>query len=346
MINSTGNQTAEMQPPVTLVQKKKYVEGLSFLRGIAALSVCLYHYTGGALPKLKDPSIEAFFANGWLGVDIFFVISGFIIPYSLLGKDYSVSGFFSYMKKRIIRINPPAYVALGLVLAQWYVIDYFIAHNQTYTGELTMLQLLHNMLFTVPFTHFKWIVGIFWTLAIEFQFYIFIGLLFNFVFEKFNILKFVVVFLLASVLHYLPFESRENFFYYSPLFAMGGAALLYHNETIDLKKYILLLSVFTVIAWFQLLPYIAMTGLATAAFISFLKVRNKVADFFGKISYSLYLIHVLIGTTCEFFLIRIFSPEPLLNKILMILFCLGAAVAAAYLFYILIEKRFMKLASK
>lgn len=326
--------------------KKKFVEGLSFLRGIAALSVCLYHFTGGALPKLKDPAIERFFSNGWLGVDVFFVISGFIIPYSLLGKDYSISKLFPYMKKRIIRINPPAYVALGLVLAQWYFIDYAIAHDTKYTSGLTVWQLVHNMLFTIPFTHYKWVVGIFWTLAIEFQFYIFIGLLFNTIYEKFSIATFIIIFLGASALQYLPFESKENFFHYSSLFALGGVALLYHAGRISIKFYILLLVTFFIITWVQILPLIAITGLATVIFINFFKVKNKITDFFGNISYSFYLVHVLVGTTCEFFLIRLINPEPLINKIVMLLLSLMIAVSCAYVFYLLIEKRFMKLANK
>lgn len=348
IVNTTTCETKfNDQPAENAVtpSKKRFVEGLSFLRGVAALSVCLYHFTGGALPKLRDPSIERFFSNGWLGVDVFFVISGFIIPYSLLGKGYLINKFFPYMKKRIIRINPPAYVALGLVLAQWYFIDYVITHGTKYTGGLTIWQLLHNMLFTIPFTYYKWIVGIFWTLAIEFQFYIFIGLLFNIIYEKFSIATFVAIFLGAAALQYLPFESKENFFHYSSLFALGGIALLYHAGRIGIKFYILLLITFFVITWIQLLPLIAITGLATVIFINFFKVKNKITDFFGKISYSFYLVHVLVGTTCEFFLIRFINPEPLINKIVMLLLSLAIAVGCAYVFYLLVEKRFMKLAN-
>ncbi|MFD1466667.1 acyltransferase family protein [Hymenobacter caeli] len=330
----------------TVVPPKKFVEGLGFLRGVAALSVCLYHFTGGALPKLRDPSIERFFTNGWLGVDIFFVISGFIIPYSLVGKNYSIFGFFGYIKKRIIRINPPAYVGLGLVLAQWYFIDYFIAHNNKYTAGLSLPQLINNITFTIPFTHYKWIVAIFWTLAIEFQFYIFIGLLFNKIFENFNPFVFLLIFLSAAALQYLPFTSRENFFHYSSLFALGGLALCYHRGLIGIKSYAVLLAIFFIIAWVQLLPYIAIIGLVTVMFISFFKVKNRVADFFGKISYSFYLIHFLVGSTCEFFLIRIFSPDPLINKIIMLLISLIISTGCAYVFYNLVEKQFMKLANK
>ena len=163
-------------------KEKKHVQGLDFLRAVAALSVCLYHFSGVALPKVTNVYMKPMFAYGWLGVDIFFVISGFIIPYSLLGKGYSLREFGPYIAKRIIRINPPAYAAMALVLLQWFLIDRFFNHNQVYTGGITLNQIIHNMLFTVPFTQYKWVVGIFWTLAIEFQFYIFIGLFFRVLF--------------------------------------------------------------------------------------------------------------------------------------------------------------------
>ncbi|RZK41488.1 MAG: acyltransferase, partial [Hymenobacter sp.] len=194
---------------------RRYVAGLSLLRGLAALSVGLYHCTGAVLPKLNVPEVQHIFKNGWLGVEVFFVISGFVIPYSLLGKEYSPKKILPYMAKRIVRINPPAYLAMLLVLAQWYLIDYVISHRISYTKDVSVTQLVHNILFTVPFSEYKWVIGIFWTLAIEFQFYIFIGLLFNVLFERKSIGYFIVVFLGIGLVQYLPFKSIENFFHFS-----------------------------------------------------------------------------------------------------------------------------------
>lgn len=246
----------------------KHVSGLALLRGIAALSVALYHYTGAVLPKFHVDSVGAFFSKGYLGVEVFFVISGFVIPYSLLGKGYTPKRFFAYILKRIVRINPPAYLAMFMVLTLWYLRDHFVAHRIEYTAGLSLAQIIHNMLFTIPFTHYKWVIGIFWTLAIEFQFYIFIGLTFSFLFEKNKVFAFVGVFLLvALVQQYLQahaiLRSEENFFQYSTLFAMGGLTLFKKQERISTPLYLALLLLFAGICFYQLAIYHALVGVST-----------------------------------------------------------------------------------
>lgn len=326
---------------------KKYVKGLDFLRAVAALSVCLYHFSGVALPKVTNVYMKPLFASGWLGVDIFFVISGFIIPYSLLGKQYSVRQIGPYLAKRIIRINPPAYAALALVLLQWFLIDRFINHNQVYTGEITLPQILHNMIFTVPFTHYKWVVGIFWTLAIEFQFYIFIGLFFNFLFESKGLLwKFVLGYAGVSLLQYLPFADFRNFFHYSSLFAMGGITMLYHQNRIARREFMTVMVLFTALAYWQLDSSITVTGVLTSVAILLTRVENKLFALIGKISYSFYLIHVLVGTTAEFVLVRVITPDTEIKKVVITLLCIVSALAGAYMFYTFIEKPFIDLAKK
>lgn len=340
MLNS---QTAEAK--VALKPEKKYIHGLDFLRAVAALSVCLYHFSGAALPKVINIYMKPAFANGWLGVDIFFVISGFIIPYSLLGKGYSVRQFGSYIIKRVIRINPPAYVAIVLVLAQWFLIDYVINHNRVYTGEISLPQIFHNLLFTAPFTQYKWVVGIFWTLAIEFQFYVFIGLIFGFLFEG-KLWQFVLGYFLISLLQFLPFADFRNFFHFSSLFAIGGITLLYHQSRVNKVEYVVVMLLFTAVAYWQLGFLITLVGVLTAMAILFTSIENKAFSLVGKMSYSFYLIHVLLGTTCEFVLIRIINPNTEIKKVVITLLCVVFALLGSYLFYFFVEKPFIELAKK
>jgi peptidoglycan/LPS O-acetylase OafA/YrhL len=343
-VTPTSSIALPASPPV--VNRAKYVAGLALLRGLAALSVGLYHFTGAVLPKLRIDSVQAIFSNGWLGVDVFFVISGFVIPYSLLGKRYSPQKFLPYIGKRIVRINPPAYLAMLLVLAQWYLIDKVLTHKVNYIKDVTLAQIGHNVFFTVPFSEYKWVIGIFWTLAIEFQFYIFIGLLFNLLFEKKSILTFVLVFLALGLVQYLPFQSIENLFHFSALFALGGITLFKQQSRITNTRYVVLLLLFTGVAYAEIGLYEAGIGFLTAVAIQYLSFENAFSRFLGNISYSFYLVHALVGSTCEFLLTKYISTAPVANRLTMLALCLMASIGCAYIFYLLIERPFMKLAGR
>lgn len=323
-----------------------YLLGLNSIRAVAALSVCLYHFTNGALPKVVVPAIKGLFSQGRLGVDVFFVLSGFIIPYSLLGKSHHISGLSTYFKKRIIRINPPAYAAMLLTLGQGIFTDKIIHHNNEYINQLSAGKIINNILFTVPFTDYHWITGIFWTLAIEFQFYIFIGLFFSLMFEHRHIGWFVGGYLIAQALQYVPGLAHDSFFQYSSLFALGGVALLWQQQRLSKLEYLGLTVLFTGLAYFYLGTYGALTGIATMLAINLVKTSIPGLDFLGRISYSFYLLHLLIGTTSEFVLIKFIPPTTVANKLLITGLAISAAIISAYIFHRFVEQPFMKIASR
>lgn len=326
---------------------KHYLPGLDNLRAVAALSVCLFHYTNGALPKAIVPSVQQAFSKGVLGVVIFFVLSGFLIPYSLLGKNHQLSGFFLYIKKRIIRINPPAYAALLLIIIQWIIIDRFIQHSNAYTSGLSVGQIVSNVLFIVPFTSYKWLNGVFWTLAIEFEFYLFIGLLFSIMFERHHIRWFIVAYLLAAVVQYVvPALAVGSFFEYSAVFALGGTTLLWQQQRLTPALYVGCLLLFGGISFWQQGGYVAGTALATTLAINTIKVNVPGLGFIGKISYSLYLLHVLIGNVSEFVLVKLIPPTSVSAKLLITGLALVTAIIGSYIFYRLVEQPCMRLASK
>jgi peptidoglycan/LPS O-acetylase OafA/YrhL len=339
--NGRTSATVEAAPKAI---PKPYLAGLDALRAVAALSVCLYHCTGGMLPKLVVPAVKQAFAYGYLGVDIFFVISGFIIPYSLLGKNYRVAGIFAYLKKRVVRITPPAYVSLLLIIGQWYFIDKFINHNTQYTGTLSLGRVVHNVLFTVPFTHYGWISTLFWTLAIEFQFYLFIGLLFNYLFSR-PLAWFVGIYALVAAAFVLPAAQAAGFLHYSTLFALGGLALLWQQRRLSWLAYAGTLLLFGGLAYWQLGPYAALLGVGTALAINAITFRIPVLSALGKISYSLYLVHGIVATTAEFVLLKLLPPTTDARKLALTVACLLLAIGGSFLFYTLVEKPFLRLAA-
>lgn len=92
---------------------RKHIETISGLRALAVLSVVIFHANSAWLP------------GGFVGVDIFFVISGFVVAHSVLGGAYPdfASYFQSFYRRRFQRILPAlfAYIVVAVVLSVLFV---------------------------------------------------------------------------------------------------------------------------------------------------------------------------------------------------------------------------------
>jgi peptidoglycan/LPS O-acetylase OafA/YrhL len=320
---------------------------LDSLRGLAAISVCLFHFSNGSnLTKFYSAHLAHAFSYGYLGVEAFFVISGFVIPYSLYNTDYQISKFGNYFLKRAARICPPAYVNLLLILTQWVWVDYVLHHASGHLASVTLPQVLANLLFVVPFTSHRWLNGVFWTLALEFQFYVVVGLLFTHIFASNAFYRLLIIGVALSLAAYLPGLPSQNYLQYNSFFMLGGATLLYKSQDVSLYEYLALLAVFSGITCIIISPLTMVLALATALCIAFVKLQHPVLSFFGKISYSLYLTHFLAGSTSEFIFSAIYRPSSELGNGIAILLCFGAALVVAYGFFIVVEKPFIKLSKR
>lgn len=94
---------------------------LDILRGVAALSVSWYHFTNGNSAFLPDGTLKTSGEYGWLGVEVFFVISGFIIPFTLARSGYRLADYGTFLVKRVVRLDPPYLVAIALIIALGYL---------------------------------------------------------------------------------------------------------------------------------------------------------------------------------------------------------------------------------
>ncbi|MEO6725174.1 MAG: acyltransferase family protein [Blastocatellia bacterium] len=99
----------------------KRIHTLDALRGIASLAVCWFHLTNGNPAFLPDGWLKLSGKFGWLGVEMFFVISGFIIPFSMRRAGYSIGDFPRFILKRIVRLDPPYLVAIVLTIGLAYL---------------------------------------------------------------------------------------------------------------------------------------------------------------------------------------------------------------------------------
>jgi peptidoglycan/LPS O-acetylase OafA/YrhL len=331
-------------PPPAAPRPKAHITILDGLRGIAALSVCLYHFTGGAMSTFRHPVMQFVGHRGYLGVEMFFVISGFIIPFALARSNYSLGHFGKFMVRRFVRIGPPAYLAMGILAGTCFLVDYFHLSPEPFSKPITWPMLVHNLLFTIPFTSYPWINGIFWTLSIEFEFYLVLGLVFPLVRKYWW--GILALGLALSASNYIPGMPEPTLFHYNVLFTFGMAAWLMFDKLISRPYFFALLGLFSVIGVFQIPAPHVLAGLATALAIVYVRFSNPVATFFGNISYSLYLLHVIVGATVELLLIRLIPVVNLATVVLSLLICIGSAVGISYLFYRYVETPFMRLSGQ
>jgi peptidoglycan/LPS O-acetylase OafA/YrhL len=159
-------------PTITRVKASaKHYAALDGLRGIAILDVMLYHFTGGY--KGTNPVLRIWGAiadSGWMGVDLFFVLSGFLITGILFDTALTENKAKNFYARRALRIFPLFYgVLVGFLLLTP------ILHLHWRPGHLLFFFYMSNMtdIFapTLGPVH-AWInLGHLWSLAVEEQFY-------------------------------------------------------------------------------------------------------------------------------------------------------------------------------
>ncbi len=308
------------------------ISSVDQLRGIASLSVCWFHLT-------NTYPIESLIRNsgwyGWLGVEMFFVISGFVIPYAMYEARYQVGeDWFQFMKKRVIRIEPPYLVMVAVIPVLWYLSSLAPGYQGDPVEIDTTQVLLHvgylNGFFDVP-----WLNPVFWTLAIEFQFYLLVSLSLGLMSHTNGVIR--VTTLVVMIGSSLLLTSDVLVFKYLPLFAMGIVVFQLRTGLVQSLEGVILLSLSAGVLTFTLGWMITTVGLFTALVIllySGARVRGLV--FLGAISYSLYLVHIPIGGRVVNLVSRFTDSE--LGMLFTSLLATVVSIIAAYLLYRLVER--------
>jgi len=145
-------------------------ESLDLLRFAAALSVTLYHlgfrgWINEASGYLPFPWLASIFRYGYLGVDAFFVISGFVILMTVQNH-----GPREFVASRIVRLYPAYWFCVIAAFVCFYLFDGKTSPQHWLTGVV-------NMSMLQEFVGVEHVDGVYWTLAIELRFYLLVLLL-------------------------------------------------------------------------------------------------------------------------------------------------------------------------
>lgn len=310
------------------MKTKTKISSIQELRGISALMVVMCHF--GA--ELKNyPILKKILHRGENGVQIFFFISGYIIIYSLISNRYTIQSFFRFLIKRSLRIDPPYFVSIILLLVTFAFFQNDLSLNNS-AFRLNYQQFIAHILYYLPFTSYPFYSHIYWTLCIEFQFYILVGLLY---FLSNNIVYKSAFIFLFAICQSIPVLNSYYFVTnYGAIFG-AGMALMHFNEK---KNQIFLFNILVCLIIIYLRSGIVIAGMLLIAglIINFKVSIFKPLNFLGEISYSLYITHIIVLFYFTGFLNIIDKNRS--YELAYMLLEVSLSIVFSYLFYLIFEK--------
>ncbi|WP_137918855.1 acyltransferase [Hydrogenophaga sp. 2FB] len=290
---------------------------LDWLRGLAALAVVMFHYfykgpKEGWVQENQHPILETVASYGYLGVHLFFMISGYVIM--MTAQNSSLRRFVA---SRVARLIPAFWICMTLTV----IIELLVPSSPfkpaswaQYVANLTMLPKAFGQ---------EPIDGAYWSLAVEINFYAWIALIIA-VGQLKRIETFLVLWLGLSLVNFLrPMYPVEVFTsaHWAPLFSAGAFFFLVrHSGWTPLRRFGMFaaLVLACLYAWRETGPvadvaqlmrfgkgphHLIVQGIMVLYFLLFAAVtmgwirmeNSKWGDLSGRLTYPLYLVHQNAG---------------------------------------------------
>jgi peptidoglycan/LPS O-acetylase OafA/YrhL len=301
---------------------------LDGLRGVAILLVMGFHYfyhlesfyyKSTLYPYGETFSNVVIFKYGYMGVELFFIISGFVIAMTL----ESSKSLLDFAIRRFVRIWPALIVSaiVTFFLLNWSDAPFALTRRQFWPNFLPSLTLTPTSLWSGLFPKVDFVTGVYWSLVVEIRFYM-IALVLYWLFARQNLARNLVIFTVliyvvrALLRRWLPGYNGvyDGFFIpdYMPWFAAGAVFYEVYKERLAKPAALILLAVaYALIARISLNyapigrdPVVASSfALLFLALFWFLSTRPGSMRAFearplvwiGECSYSIYLYHYVVG---------------------------------------------------
>jgi peptidoglycan/LPS O-acetylase OafA/YrhL len=284
---------------------------IDMLRFIAALAVMLHHYTfrgfaADHLTVLSYPEMVPFSKYGYLGVDLFFMISGFVILMASLNHNWR-----HFIISRIVRLYPAFWFCCSVT----FLCRLFLGDDK-YSPSL--VQYFVNLTMLQPLFGIDSIDGVYWTLFVEIRFYFFVFLILL-LRQTHRLKHFLAAWLFFSIvltIWHSRYVGAVLITSHAPYFIAGALFYLIYSEGTSICKSVLIIASLIVILFQSHQTLIEMqqhfqtsfnswivTAILTTYFIAFFLISTNRLRFvssskyliFGAITYPLYLIHQRVG---------------------------------------------------
>ncbi len=360
------------------------IVALDGLRGIAIFLVLLRHATypvvaasepGGAL---NNPIINLM-VNGWMGVDLFFVLSGFLIGSHVMRmRESAVDGKFAwgrYMQNRFLRIVPTYAFVVAIVVAGLIPLYNVGTHDLAF-------RIFYHALFLQDYLPSNFIVA-FWSLGVEEKFYLLapfvigLGFMWQARWRHGMLMAFSLMILLsvlsrtvgAMVLENVPYQTffevfRSPFHHCLDALGLGMVAALLHKNGVA-KTYghhmvwlgaggvLLLLTTSQLLAEISVWDMVLQPTLIASCFALMVLgaaygggpkrvLESRTLIVHARLSYPLYLIHMAV-IPLAWALSGAQTSDGLVGLLRFLPFYAALAYGAAYGIHVLVEKPFLEI---
>lgn len=343
---------------------------LDVVRGLAILLVLIWHY----LEPVRDtsPFLSVPITLFWSGVDLFFVLSGFLIGGTLLNNATTKNYYQVFYIRRSARILP-----LYWLVCISFLFFKYVPINGLDEKQLNSLSLKYFFTFTQNFimAQYKAFSGpwldVTWSLAVEEQFYIFLSLLIRMFSKSIILVVTVGLILVAPIIRsFLPSMPafvlplpRADSLMLGVLLALiwqtkDGQAFFYKYAFVFRWSFVFLFCIIGVLSyqgpfigdaythfWLALFYLnLIILSLISSSKLAELFLGNKLLEWFGLRSYGIYLLHKPVQVLVDLWLVDFTTP--IIHQWLIILVSTLITLGISELSYRFIEMPFIRLGHK
>lgn len=344
--------------------KTSRIQYLDSIRGIAAMIVVVFHFMAWRWGDTLQFNIAAFVFNGTEAVSFFFVLSGFVLSYSYVNSSRKIE-FGRYLYKRILRLYP-AYVLNILLLFIYDLRDY--SFESIFIRYERVLPIKEWLMFQD--THDLYVPG--WTLQIEIiysviiiglillyrkhPYWLLLPLIGSYVIGSPDIRLYMNHFIMGICLSIIYPKLKDVSFAATRFYPWRWAiyALIFVLFSfVNIARFFKPIDDMFHLFWTYNIRWAHFSGFAAFLFLIIVMMskniqallENKVLLYLGKISYSIYLIHWIIGLFImnNWQVWGQYLGEGAFRVFVMFILFIGASVFAADLMYRFIEAPFIRI---